>query len=206
MVGYSQRQNSDLRPDFLDRFRYRLHFLMLACFGGLLIAMTRLHFATNVSVCFALYGALHASALVIALRGHPPIWRNGIFIAAAAGLSAMTLHVGIATAHWLGPSGGNVALYAALGLSAVTGAAAYGVLIRVCGIHELTARALAVICLSCLLAAYAAIVTLAHFRFLGQWWLAVLWWYAFSGCLWYLDNHGSSGERTCSGRTPRPRI
>ena len=206
MVGYSQRQNSDLRLDLLDRFRYRLHFLMLACFGALLIAMAKLHFATNVSVTFALYGALHASALVIALRDHHPISRNCIFIAAAAGLSAMTLHVGIATAHWLGPGRGNVALYAALGFSAVTGAATYGVLIRVCGIYELTARALAVICLSCLLAAYAAIVTLAHFRFLGQWWLAVLWWYAFSGCLWYLDNHGPSGERTCSGRTPRPRI
>jgi hypothetical protein len=206
MVGYSQRQNSDLRPDFLDRFRYRLHFLALACFGVLLIAMTRLHFAMNVSVCFALYGALHASALVIALRDHHSIGRNCIFIAAAAGLSAMTLHVGIATAHWLGPRGGNVALYTALGLSAVTGAATYGVLIRACGIYELTVRALAVICLSCMLAAYAAMVTLAHFRFLGQWWLAVLWWYAFSGCLWYLDNYGLFGDRTCSGRTPRPRI
>jgi hypothetical protein len=206
MVGYSQRQNSDLRPDFLDRFRYRLHFLALACFGVLLIAMTRLHFAINVSVCFALYGALHASALVIALRDHHSIGRNCIFIAAAAGLSAMTLHVGIATAHWLGPRGGNVALYTALGLSAVTGAASYGVLIRACGIYELTARALAVICLSCMLAAYAAMVTLAHFRFLGQWWPVVLWWYAFSGCLWYLDNYGFFGERTCSGRTPRPRI
>ena len=30
MVGYSQRQNSDLRPDSLDRFRYPLHFLLLA--------------------------------------------------------------------------------------------------------------------------------------------------------------------------------
>jgi hypothetical protein len=206
VVGYSQRQNSDLRPDFLDRFRYRLHFLALACFGVLLIAMTRLHFAINVSVCFALYGALHASALVIALRDHHSIGRNCIFIAAAAGLSAMTLHVGIATAHWLGPRGGNVALYTALGLSAVTGAASYGVLIRACGIYELTARALAVICLSCMLAAYAAMVTLAHFRFLGQWWPVVLWWYAFSGCLWYLDNYGFFGERTCSGRTPRPRI
>jgi hypothetical protein len=206
VVGYSQRQNSDLRPDFLDRFRYRLHFLALACFGVLLIAMTRLHFAMNVSVCFALYGALHASALVIALRDHHSIGRNCIFIAAAAGLSAMTLHVGIATAHWLGPRGGNVALYTALGLSAVTGAASYGVLIRACGIYELTARALAVICLSCMLAAYAAMVTLAHFRFQGQWWPVVLWWYAFSGCLWYLDNYGFFGERTCSGRTPRPRI
>jgi hypothetical protein len=205
-VGYSQRQNSDLRPGSLDRFRYPLHFLLLACFGILLIAMTRLHLATELSVGFALYGALHASALVIALRIHHPLWRNCLFIAAAAGLSAMTPHVGIATAHWLGTSSGNVALYAALGLSAATGAATYGVLIRGCGIYELTARALAVICLTCMLAVYAAIFTLAHFHSLGRWWLAVLWWYAFSGGLWYFDDQGLSGERTCSGRTPSPRI
>ena len=118
----------------------------------------------------------------------------------------MTPHVGIAAAHWLGTSGRSVALYAALGLSAVTGAATYGVLIRLCGIYELPARPLAVICLNCLLAAYAAIFTLTHFRFLGQWWLAVLWWYAFSGGLWYFDDQGLFGDRTCSGRTPRPRI
>jgi hypothetical protein len=206
VVGYSQRQNSDLRPDSLDRFRYPLHFLLLACFGVLLIAMTRLHFATDLSVSFALYGVLHASALVIALRAHHPIWRICIFIGAAAGLSAMTLHVGMAAAHWLGTGGGNVSLYAALGLSAVTGAATYGVLIRLCGIYELSARALAVICLNCMLAAYAATFTLAHFNFLGRWWLAVLWWYAFSGGLWYCDDQRLSGERTCSGRTPRPRI
>ena len=206
MVGYSQPQNSDLRPDSLDRFRYPLHFLLLAGFGVLLIAMTRLHFATDLSVSFALYGALHASALVISLRAHRSIWRNCLFIGAAAGLSAMTLHVGIAAAHWLGPGGGNVALYAALGLSAVTGAATYGVLIRLCGIHELSARALAVICANCMLAAYAAIFILAHFHFLGRWWLAVLWWCAFSGSLWYCDTQRLSGERTCSGRTPRPRI
>jgi len=206
VVGYSQRQNSDLRPDSLGRFRYPLHFLLLACFGVLLIAMTWLHFATDLSVSFALYGALHASALIIALRAHHPFWRNCIFIGAAAGLSAMTLHVGIAAAHWLGTSGGNAALYAALGLSALTGAATYGVLIRLCGVFELSARALAVMCANCMLAAYAAFFTLAHFHFLGRWWLAVLWWYAFSGGLWYFDTQRLSGERTCSGRTPRPRI
>ena len=206
MVGYSQRQNSDLRPDFLYRVRYPLHFLLLACFGVSLIAMTRLHFAADLSVSFALYGALHASALVIALRAQHPIRRNCIFIGVAAGLSAMTLHVGIAAAHWLETGGGSSALYAALGISSVTGAATYGVLIRLCGIYELSVRALAVICLNCLLAAYAAIFTLAHLHFLGRWWLAVLWWCAFSGGLWYCDTQGLSGERTCSGRTPRPRI
>src|ERR1700722_2637190 len=167
--------------------------------------MTRLHFATDLSVSFAVYGALHASALVIAFRVRHPVWRNCLFIGAAAGLSAMTLQVGIAAAHWLGTSGGNVALYAALAFSAVTGAATYGILIRLCGFYELNARALALICLNCTLATYAAIFTLTHFHFLGRWWLAVLWWYAFSGGLWYCDYQRLSGERTCSGRTPRPR-
>jgi hypothetical protein len=187
LVGYSARQGSDLRPVSLDHFRYPLHFSLLACFGGLLIAMTQLHLATDLSLSFALYGTLHAAALVIALRAHHPIWRKCSFIAAAAALSAWTLHFGIIAERLLGASRGTAALYAVLGLSGAAGAAAYGVLIRLSGIYELTSRSLAVLCVNCMLASCAAFFTLARFHSLGRWWLAVMWWCAFSGGLWYFD-------------------
>ena len=186
-MGYSERQSSDLRPAPLDRFRYPLHFSLLACFGVLLIAVTQLHLPAGLSLSFALYGALHAAALVMALRAHHPVWRKCSFVAAAAALSAMTLHFGIFAGQLLGTSREDAALYAVLGLSGAAGAAAYAVLIHLSGIYELTSRSLAVLCASCMLAACAAFFTLMRFHFLGRWWLAVLWWYAFSGGLWYFD-------------------
>jgi hypothetical protein len=167
--------------------RYPLHFALLACCGVLLIALTRLHLATPLSFSFALYGALHAAALIAALRARHPIWRKCLFIAAAAALSAATFRCGIIAGQLLGASRGNAALYAVPGLSAATGAAAYGVLIHLSGIYGLTARSLAVICVTCMLATCAAFFTLTRFHSLGRWWLAVLWWYAFSGGLWYFD-------------------
>jgi hypothetical protein len=200
LVGYSERQSSALRPASLERFRYPLHFSLLACFGLLLIAMTRLHLATGLSLSFALYGALHAAALVIALRASHPIWRKCSFIIAAAALSAMTLHFGIIAEQLIGTGRGNAALYAVLGLSGATGAAAYGILIRLSKIYELTARSLAVLCGNCMLATCAAFLTLARFHSLGRWWLAVLWWYAFSSGLWYFDRRNN--QRAIPGRGP----
>lgn len=184
-MGYSERQSSALRPASLDRFLYPLHFSLLACFGVLLIAMAQLHIETGLSLSFALYGALHAAALVIALRAHHPIWRKCSFIVAAAALSTMTLQLGIIAGQLLGTGRGNAAFV--LGLCGATGAAAYGALIHLSGIYELTPRSLAVLCVNCMLAACAAFFTLVRFHSLGRWWLAVLWWYAFSGGLWYFD-------------------
>lgn len=160
---------------------------MLACFGIALIAVAQLHLAIGLSLSFSLYGALHAAALVIALRTHHPLWRKGLIIAVAAVLSAMTVRFGLVAGQLLGTGHGNAARYVVLGFCGAMGAAAYGVLIHVSGIYQLTARALAVLCVNCSLAACAAFFTVARFHSLGQWWLAVLWWYAFSGGLWYVD-------------------
>jgi hypothetical protein len=186
-IHFAERQSSDLGPASLDRLRYPLHFSLLACFGVVLIAIAQLHLAVELSFSFAFYGALHAAALIIAPRVYHSILRKCLFIAAAAALSAMTLHFGIVAGQLLGTSRGNAALYAVLGFCGAMGAAAYGVLIRLSGIYELTARSLAVLCVNCMLATCAAMFTLARFHSLGQWWLAVLWWYAFSGGLWYVD-------------------
>jgi hypothetical protein len=171
----------------LNHFLYPRHFLLLTGFSILVGVMSRLHFLSDLSVSFALYGALHASALVLALRARHPIGQKCLFIAMAAGLSVLALRVGILGMHLTGTLPGNVGLYSALGFSALMGAVSYGVLIRIFRIYELNAVSIAGIAVGCTLATYLAAYTLAHSQFLGRWWLAVLWWYAFSSGLWYCE-------------------
>jgi hypothetical protein len=159
---------------------------LLACFSTLIGVVTVLRPSQGLFASFAVYGALHATALALALRARLPWWRRGLFIVLAAGLSAMTLRVGL-FAGGLSATLGNGALYAVFGLSAMAGAVMYGILIRRVGIFELTLRELALISCGCALAADLAYVALAHLPALGRWWLAVLWWFAFSGGLWYCE-------------------
>jgi len=134
-----------------------------------------------------LYGALHASALALTLRARRPIWQKYLFVAIAAGLSVITLRVGMVGRHLSETLPGNAGLYMALGFSAVAGALIYGISVRLFWISAMTLGSLAVISLSCLLAAFAALLTGNYFHVLGPWWLAILWWHAFSGGLWYCD-------------------
>jgi hypothetical protein len=171
----------------MDHLLYPRHFLLLACFSVLSGVMARLRISMDLFASFAMYGALHATALVLALRARQPLWRCGLFIALAAGLSVMTLRVGLFTAQRSGAIPANIALYAVFGFSAMAGAVAYAILIRLIGIFELTLRELALISCGCAVAADVAYVILAQIPSLGRWWLAVLWWFAFSSGLWYCD-------------------
>jgi hypothetical protein len=187
-------------------FSYPRHFALLVFFGVMSAVASRLHLPSDLSISFALYGALHASALVLALRTSHPIWQKGLFVVIAAGLCIITFRVGMFGRSLFGTLPGHLGLYIALGFSAVLGALSYGALIRSLGMFAMTLGSLAAISLGCMLATFVALFTGTHFHFLGPWWLAVLWWYAFSGGLWYFDlPQGQSGERTCSGRTPSPR-
>ena len=147
--------------------------------------MSRLHLSSDITGSFALYGALHALALMLTLRARQSIWRSCLFIALAAALSALTLRLGILETHVSGKLPVHIGLYAVSAFSAMTGAVTYGISIRLFGIHELTLRELAVIALGCMSAIYLGMLALAHW--LAPWELAVLWWYAFSGSLWYCD-------------------
>lgn len=171
---------------------YPRHFLLLSAFSVLLAVISRLHLLISPDASFAVYGALHALALVLSLRRRSG-WRSGLrqclFIALAAGLCVMALHAGMLVMRLLGGLPGNIGLYAGLGVGAWTGAVAYGISIRLWQIHRFNRISLAMIGSGCAAATYAAFLTLAHFHFLGRWWLPVLWWFAFSGGLWYCDRH-----------------
>jgi hypothetical protein len=166
---------------------YRRHFALLACFSVLIAVIGRLHLAPNISASFAMYGALHAAALVLALRSHHSIWRRCWFVAAGAALSVLALRVGTLAGQLTGIGPGNINFFWLLGLSAATGAVAYGLSIRLFGFHALTVPKLAAIAAACLMATCIGGLGVTHIRLLGPWWLAVVWWHAFSAGLWYFD-------------------
>jgi hypothetical protein len=176
----------------MEHFLYARHFLLLTCFSVLLAIASQLHLSSNLSLSFALYGALHASALMLSLRARQTIWRQCLFIALSASLSATTLHMGIFGGQLSEGLPGSLAPYALIGFSAVIGAVSYGLIIRLFRFYTLTARALAEIAIGCMLASFLALFTLSHEHSLGAWWLAVLWWYAFSGGLWNCDRRQQS--------------
>jgi hypothetical protein len=161
------------------------------CLSVLVAVMSRTHLSSDLNTSFALYGALHASALVLTLRARQPIWRRCLFVAIASGLCLITLLAGVGIfifgRHLFGALSGHVGIYTALGCSAVTGALIYGISIRLLGISAMPLGSLAAISLGCMLATFVALFTGSYFHFLGPWWLAALWWHAFSGGLWYFD-------------------
>ena len=171
----------------MGHFRYSRHFLLLIGLSVLLAVIPRPHAPSDLNASFAWYGALHASALTLTLRARQPIWRKCLFVAIAAGLSVITLRIGMVGRHLSETLPGNAGLYTALGFSAVTGALIYGISVRQFWISAMTPGSLAIISLSCLFASYVALFTGSHLHVLGPWWLAVLWWHAFSGALWYCD-------------------
>jgi hypothetical protein len=186
----------------VHHFLYPRHFLLLTAFAVMLGTMSRLHLSSDLSVSFAMYGALHASALVLSLRAHHPFWRRCWFIVIAAALSVMTLRIGIFATQLSEALAGNVGRHTVLGLSAATGAVTYGIAIQAVGFYKLTAGLLAIIAIGCVSAALLGLFTLGYVQFLGQSWLAILWWYAFSGGLWYSDQPLRSrgdvaGRRDC---------
>ena len=191
MVGHIERQSSDLRrhsdPSVSKVLRYPRHFLLLACFSVLIGVMSRLHLPGDLSISFALYGALHASALVLAVRGHPTIWSKCLLVVFAAALCVLTFRFGAAARELFGAVPGNVAFYSLLGLSSIIGAASYAILIRLSGLYALTMIEFAAIAAGCMLAAFVSLFTASHFHALGAWWFALLWWFTFSGGLWYFD-------------------
>jgi hypothetical protein len=116
-----------------------------------------------------------------------------LFVAVAAVISMLTLRAGLIALQLLVGLPGNFRLYAALGFAAMLGALAYGLWIRQLKMYPLPVSALALISLGCVAAAYVGFFTLAHAHALGRWWLAVLWWYAFSAGLWYFDRRPPTG-------------
>ena len=167
----------------MERLRYRRHFVLLGSFSALIFMLGRSRFTGNLSASFALYGALHATALEFSRSVRQGLWRSGEFIVLAAALSVITLHAALFGMRFLDAASGNLERNSLISVSAAAGALAYGILLRRFGVSVLTPKALALIAGGCGCAAGVALVTASRVPHVGPWWIAALWWWAFSGGL-----------------------
>lgn len=208
MVGNPHPKSADLNFKLcMDSLRYGRHFLLLTGSSVLLGVLDKLQPPGGLVVAWALYGALHAAALAGSLRFSRPLWKACLFAVIAAALTVAAARAGIAGRQLLAALPDDVGLYAALGISATSGAAAYGVSIRLFGFYPMNAASIATISIGCTLAASTTLFMVTHFRLLGSWCLVVSWWYAYSAGLWYWDRRRRTRSlpRGCHGLPRRGR-
>ena len=184
---------------------FRRHFLWLggAALAWLVIIRLRSPWAVDRALfLFGASGALHATAIVLALRARPSWIARLAFIALAAAVSIGAYLVGLAAPGVLGFHGVET-IFAAFGVVSAVGAAAYWLLVRVSWLPDLPAWSVLSTVGACVLSTAVAMLVLATAVYLSQhtvvpalWWFAsaavklsqdtlvpVLWWFAFSASL-----------------------
>jgi hypothetical protein len=191
----------------MGHFHYSRHFGVLAAATVILYLLGHWSLLNDsLIVTFAINGALHAAALVLALRSPQRLSRKSAFVAIAAALSVLTLYVGILGLVLFAVLPGNERLYVVLGVCSLSGAITYGSLIRMFWMRKLSSRFILAMSIVCLLATSLAFFARTHVDFLGAWWLAAAWWFAFSVGLWYVDTRGDElklgVKRNPKGTTP----
>jgi hypothetical protein len=179
----------------MGHFHYARHFAVLAAAAIVLLLPGRWGlFGEAFLPTFAISGALHALALVFALRATHELLRKCVFVALAAALSVLTLYIGILSLELFAVLPAGVRLYLALGLCSASGAISYGALIRLYWLPQFSSRSILAIASGCVLGTLVAFLARGYFPFLAGWWLAAAWWLAFSGGLWYFDTHPRGGR------------
>ncbi len=174
----------------MRHFNYARHFGALGAATVLLLLLQHWNFpGDSLLASFAINGALHAVCLSLALLAAHGILRKLAFIAVAAALSVLTMYVGIAGLVLFAVVPGNERLYMVLGLCSLTGAITYGALVRRFWIRQFSPRCILGTALLCLLATSVGFFIRTYSEVLGGWWLASVWWFAFSGGLWFFDTH-----------------
>lgn len=149
-------------------------------------------FTDSLIAMFALNGALHACALVLASRAPQKLTRKAAFMVLAAALSILTLYVGIIGLVLFAVLPGNERLYVVLGVCSLSGAITYGSLIRFFWMRGFSSRVVLIMAVMCMLATSLAFFVRTFSDFFGGWWLTAAWWFALSGGLWYFDTHRDS--------------
>jgi hypothetical protein len=175
---------------------YARHFGVLGAATVVLFLLTFWDLISDsLIVSFAISGALHACAVLLALRS-PQTWvRKCCFVGLAAALSVFTMYVGIIGLVLFAVVPGNERLYMVLGLCSLTGAITYGSLIRLFWIRNFSSRLILAMAVLCVPATLLGFFAKTHADFLGGWWLAAVWWFAFSGALWFFDTHAKARGR-----------
>ena len=174
----------------MGHFNYGRHFSVLGAATVVLFLLQHWDLLSDsLLASFAVNGALHALSLALTLRAAQSILRKLAFIAGAAALSVFTMYIGIIGLVLFAVVPGNERLYMALGLCSLSGAITYGSLIRIFWVRKFSPRCILGLAFICLLTTSLAFFLRAYCEALGGWWLAAVWWFAFSGGLWFFDTH-----------------
>lgn len=161
-------------------FRRHYVFLGLACV--LMLAVRQL-WPLAAPAKLALYGALHAVSVVMAVPGRERPATRIAFVVLAAALSPLALYCGLLAARALEVIiSGHLVMTASV-LASSAGAATYGAVLQ-----RLWAPRLAMPTLAGMVAACAASTGMAVLGFAGTPWLleavSVFWWFVFSAGWW----------------------
>jgi hypothetical protein len=185
----------------MGHFHYARHFALLGVATLLIFLLGHWDLLNDsLIVSFAINGALHAIALVVTLRATQIVWRKLVFVALAAALSILTMYIGITGLVFFEVLPGNERLYAVLALCSVCGAITYGSLTRLFWLRKFPSRLILAMAILCLLAASLAFFVRSYLDFLGSWWIAAAWWFAFSAGLWFFDTHPDALKRRTYNR------
>jgi hypothetical protein len=178
---------SRLRRDATRAVAYPRHFILLASATATLGMTDRWHEGQGAVATLGLYGGLHATLIVAALREqHAPRRKVG-FILIAAGLAMLCVLIGLSLGLRLGAVLGVGAPAVILTLSSGLGAASYGFLIHRFWSRDLSVRKQCWITLCCGAATLAALPSGVYLHTMGVGWFAMVWWWSFSIALWYHD-------------------
>jgi hypothetical protein len=174
---------------------YPRHFAFLTLAVALLTALS-LNSITRPGGPFQglLYGALHGIAIVGALKDQFPSRTRASFIVEAGVLGLFAPYVVMLLLGCISAVTGPQSVAAsvmALLLGSAACAAAYAELLRRNFAFALTRRTIAQIAIACGVASAAA-NRLGYPDFQPQFWLTIIWWFAFSGSLWLVERNSKA--------------
>jgi hypothetical protein len=172
--------------------RYARHFGLLTLFSAAL-ATPGSRAQLGIAAQFALFGALHALALVLSIRACAGVaaGRRFLFVAIAAMLALATARLGLFGLRALSGAGGSFGPFAVVAVCAGFGALAYGALISgflANGRSDMASgdvASLAARSLGCAVATCASFAVSRALHAVDVLWLTIPWWFVFSGQLWY---------------------
>ncbi len=171
----------------MGHFVYRRHFAVLFGVVGVLVATSRWRPSLGINATFAVYGALHALALVASLRKRGSLVRRTLFVAGAGAISGASAFLGLEAVHYVGSVPVLVRSMSVLGLASGFGAVCYALLIRRCWTPHLSHHAVLAIVCACILATEFVVVFGLLPKTADGLWFAALWWFAFSLTLSHQD-------------------
>ena len=167
---------------------FRLHCILLSVAIIVLAGLSFLPLYDSPLFACAANGMLHATSVVASLRAPTTTLRRLLFVALAAGLSIMSLYVGIIALVALSILPDSQRLPAVVVIASMCGAVTYGSLVRIFWVRGIRPRVILGLAAVCSGATLIGYIVKLRFDWSGTWWLAAIWWLAFSLCLRFFGN------------------